>query len=214
MRPSHFIPRRMLLTCLEELFQPSTPTSSALIVVLIGMGGVGKTQLALEYCRHLKDLIIHQAIFWLNASSHNALSLGMQSIAKKLLPEGEIDNPDTAVSLVRDVLSSWTDQWLMVFDNLDNPSELDDILNFFPEGQSGSILITSCLAGSEELGQVMQLDQMEMKSVSNFCFLLKWLIQSSSCRGDCEEIGLSPISYQSGQSIYQKVKASHWRFPG
>ena len=163
MRAPHFISRKSLLTQLEELFQHSTPTSSPLVVVLIGMGGAGKTQLALEYCRHLKDLKAHKAIFWLNASSHNALYQSMESIAKKLLPGREIDDPDMAVMLVKDVLSSWSDPWLLVFDNLDNPSDLDGILDFFPEGPSGSILVTSRYAGSKELGQAMQLDQMELK---------------------------------------------------
>src|ERR1700733_11955252 len=86
MRAPHFISRKTLLTHLVGLFDHSTITSSPLIVVLIGMGGAGKTQLALEYCRYLKDLKPHQAIFWLNASSHNALYQGMGSIAKKLLP--------------------------------------------------------------------------------------------------------------------------------
>ena len=50
----------------------------------------------------------------------------------------------------------------MVFDNLDNPSHLNGILNVFPEGPSGSILVTSCYAGSKELGHAIQLE-MEMQ---------------------------------------------------
>src|ERR1700722_3510150 len=45
---AHFVALKKLLSCLEKLFRPSTTTSSQLIVVLVGMGGSGKTQLALE----------------------------------------------------------------------------------------------------------------------------------------------------------------------
>ena len=52
----HFVNRKALLVRLETNFSPSREvTSSSTIVVLLGMGGAGKTQLALEYCRHVKN---------------------------------------------------------------------------------------------------------------------------------------------------------------
>jgi hypothetical protein len=64
----------------------------------------------------------HRAIFWLDATSHNALYAAMETIAKQLWPERELENSDAAVTLVKDTLSNWSDAWLMVFDNLDKPS--------------------------------------------------------------------------------------------
>ena len=75
----------------------------------------------------------------------------METVAKQLLPDRKFSTRDAAVVLVKDVLSSWSERWLLVFDNLDNPEVLADILSFFPGGHCGSILITSRLAGSEEL---------------------------------------------------------------
>ena len=163
MRAPHFISRRTLLTHLKELFEHSTPTTSPSVVVLIGMGGAGKTQLALEYCRDLKDLKTHRAIFWLDASSHNALYAAIERIAKQLWPERELKDSDAALTLVKDTLSNWSDAWLMVFDNLDRPSDLKGILNFFPDSTRRSILITSRYTGSEVLGQAIKLNEMEMK---------------------------------------------------
>jgi len=85
----------------------------------------------------------------------------MEAVAKQLLPHRVFDNPDGAVALVNDVLSKWSERWLLVFDNLDNPEDLPGIVNFFPASQHGSILITSRLAGSNELGQSIELDYME-----------------------------------------------------
>jgi hypothetical protein len=162
LRAPHFISQKSLLTQLEKLFQHPSPTSSPCTVVLIGMGGAGKTQLALEYCRHLEDLKTHQAIFWLDASSHGAIYAAMETIAKKLWPERELKNSDVALTLVRDTLSNRSDAWLLVFDNLDRPSDLKGIMNFFQRSTKGSILITSRYAGSDDLGQAMKLDKMEM----------------------------------------------------
>jgi hypothetical protein len=85
----------------------------------------------------------------------------MQAIAKRLLPGRIIDDPREAVSLVRRFLSSRTYGWLLVFDNLDNPSDLNDIWSFFPDSNHGSILITSRYAGSTELGDIIDVGRME-----------------------------------------------------
>ena len=161
LRVLHFVHRRALLSRLENLFPPQDTTSSPLIVVLLGMGGAGKTQLALEYCRHVKNSGIFRAVFWLDASSRNALDRSMTAIAECLLPERILRNPNDAVKLVKDILSGWSDRWLLVFDNLDNPLEFRDIAMFFPESHLGFILVTSRFSGAKELGRVIELDRME-----------------------------------------------------
>src|ERR1700722_7445061 len=160
---AHFVARKTLLFRLEKSFQPTTMTSSRSILVLVGMGGAGKTQLALEYCRRLKDSGNLGGIFWLDASSREGLYRAMETIAEQLMPGRVLDNPRAAVSLVRDVLSKWSDGWLMVFDNMDNPSDFDGIQRFFPDSRRGSILVTSRYAGSKELGQFIEVDCMEPK---------------------------------------------------
>jgi len=143
------------------LFDSATTTSTPLIVVVIGMAGVGKTQLALEYCRRMKASRRFGAILWLDASSRDTLYKSMEKVAKQLLPDRVFENADAAVASVNDFLSKWSKQWLLVFDNLDKPEDLPTIPDFFPESHRGSILITSRYAGSKELGQFIDLDRME-----------------------------------------------------
>jgi hypothetical protein len=64
----HFVARETLLTRLEYSFENST-TSPRRVVVLLGMGGAGKTQLALEYCQRMKESGNFRVIFRLDASS-------------------------------------------------------------------------------------------------------------------------------------------------
>ena len=85
----------------------------------------------------------------------------MMAIVKRLLPERILNNPHDTVTLVKDMLLGWSDTWLLVFDNLDNPSYFHDIITFFPESRWGCILVTSRYAGAEELGSVIVLDRME-----------------------------------------------------
>ena len=121
-----------------------------------------------------------RAIFWLDASSRNTLYSSIETSAKHLLPDRVFDTPDAAVASVNEVLSRWTERWLLVFDNLDNPKDLSGIISFFPASQCGCILITSRLAGSNELGQSIELDRMEKEEG------LQLLLQSS--RGGTDEL--------------------------
>ena len=103
------------------------------------MGGAGKTQLALEYCRCMKESRNFRAIFWLDASSRNTLYSSIETAAKQLLPGRVFDNPDATVASVNDFLSRWSERWLLIFYNLDDPEDLPGIVSFFPPSHRGSI---------------------------------------------------------------------------
>ena len=74
--------------------------------MLLGTGGTGKTQLALEYCRQMKNNGNFRGIFWLDASSRNALESSVVAISKQLLPGRIVDNPRKGLKLVTTMLSN------------------------------------------------------------------------------------------------------------
>jgi len=170
------------------------------------MGGAGKTQLSLDYCLRMKDERRFRAIFWLDASSRNTLYGSMETAAKQLHPDRVLDNPEASVTLVKEVLSSWSERWLLVFDNLDNPEDLRGIVNFFPANRHGCILITSRYAGCKELGQSIELDDMEKDEG------LQLLLRSSG--GDTDEreaaeeilnlLGNLPLAIDQGRAYISK----------
>ena len=128
------------------------------IVVLHGLGGVGKTQLALAYAiRHEEK---YTSIFWLNANDENSLRLSFRAVAQQvlkyqpstsLLTGVDLDDLDQVVYAVK----AWLDlqkntRWLMIYDNYDNPrtprnadSSAVDIRRFLPGPNQGSIVITT-----------------------------------------------------------------------
>ena len=156
----NYVERKKLSIRLEELFSNRSRSRSR-IVVLLGMGGTGKTQLALRFCRHMKANGMFRGIFWLDASSRNALESSMLTVCKHLLPGRSLDSPRDGADLVRTTLSDWSEPWLLVFDNLDNLEDIPDIVQFFPDSGRGCILITSRSASSKDLGVVIELQQME-----------------------------------------------------
>ena len=66
----------------EALHSPGAPLSER-IIVLHGLGGIGKTQLAIQYAYiHQKD---YTSVWWVNASTTQTLSEGFLGIAQRLL---------------------------------------------------------------------------------------------------------------------------------
>jgi ATP/maltotriose-dependent transcriptional regulator MalT len=68
-KATKFVSREKELSKMHELLQDH---SSRSCVVLHGLGGIGKTQLAITYARRHKEK--YTAIFWLNANDEDSLS--------------------------------------------------------------------------------------------------------------------------------------------
>ncbi|KAI9768627.1 MAG: hypothetical protein M1840_004824 [Geoglossum simile] len=162
LRVSRFVGRVKLLEEIGVSFASITRDRSCpKIVVLLAMGGQGKTQLALEYCRVARASGRFQAIFWVDASSSNTASHGFETIAAKISNKKWVfKNTEETVAFVKDTLGRWQSPWLIVFDNYDQPGEFGNITAYFPQGETGSILLTSRHAGSERLGVTIRITGM------------------------------------------------------
>lgn len=137
---------------LEDFFQHKSEPSRRSVFVVHGLGGVGKTQLCVEFVRkHMDDF---SAIFWLDGSSKDALRQTLAEAALKLpptLPYSPHENIDAQISLVLHWLSlpNNTD-WLLVLNNIDSDrksisedSQEYGFERFLPLANHGNILITS-----------------------------------------------------------------------
>jgi len=104
---------------------------------LYGLGGVGKTQLALEYAhRFMAD---YDLVWWVPSERAEECSGALADLARKMgLKVG--DNVAEAAEVALEELRRETSpHWLLIFDNADDPKQLEPYL---PSG-SGHVLITS-----------------------------------------------------------------------
>jgi hypothetical protein len=110
---------------------------AALTQVISGLGGIGKTQTALEYAyRHRND---YQAILWTGAADRATLEGGFVEIAQVLaLPEKDAPERSATVAAVQRWLRDHTG-WLLIADNTDDPAVLKGVL---PPGAQGHLLLT------------------------------------------------------------------------
>lgn len=129
------------------------------VVVLHGLGGIGKTQLAVAYLHRHKTL--YSAKFWIDASSDDSIQLSFINIARQVLRQypstaalASVDldgNPARVIEAVTLWLSlPRNTRWLLVYDNYDSPrlpgyadSNAVDLRQYIPQCDHGSILITT-----------------------------------------------------------------------
>ncbi|KAI3322928.1 hypothetical protein HD806DRAFT_544998 [Xylariaceae sp. AK1471] len=152
----HFVARKQELAEMHEKFRGD---GSRRVVVLHGLGGMGKTQLAIEYMKQHKDN--YSAIFWLNIKDENSVKQSFARIAhqiKRQYPSasriGGLDihkDIDETIDAVKAWLSLPNNsRWLLVYDNYDNPKlpsntnlNVINIQNYLPKSYQGSVIITT-----------------------------------------------------------------------
>ncbi|KAH7381067.1 hypothetical protein BKA64DRAFT_647894 [Cadophora sp. MPI-SDFR-AT-0126] len=137
---------------------------SPTIFVLQGMGGCGKSQLALEYCNQARSNQKHMIIVWIDATSPETTLLSFTKVAEAMSKPGfEATEVEENFRFVRKKLDEASQKWLAVFDNFDEPSAFQgkQIKEYFPTTGPGSILVTSRLSEVKMLGHdSLQVDQM------------------------------------------------------
>ncbi len=133
-RNLHFTGRVDTLETLHANLNKGKDT--ALTQALAGLGGIGKTQLALEYAyRYRKD---YSVVWWIRSEEQAVLASDYAALATKLglAPAQE---QEIMIEAVKDYLQQSTG-WLLVFDNV---VEEKDLAPYLPPGGAGNIIITS-----------------------------------------------------------------------
>ncbi|KAJ7060460.1 hypothetical protein C8F01DRAFT_988761 [Mycena amicta] len=114
---------------LESWFQPADEKEQR-VVLLYGLGGAGKTQIALKFIADSRSRFTDQ--FRIDASSQETIEAGYKQISKA---KGLEHTTEAAQAW----LTASDNEWLILFDNADN----GDLEKYLPHCQHGNIIITS-----------------------------------------------------------------------
>ncbi|GAA4014321.1 FxSxx-COOH system tetratricopeptide repeat protein [Streptomyces plumbiresistens] len=145
LRNTSFVGRQTLLRSVEEQLS-AQDTAAVLPHALHGLGGVGKSQLALEYIyTHQHD---YKVVCWIPAERESLILAALATLAAQLgvAPTGQdsLGAPaaNTAVPAVLEALRTGApyDNWLLVFDNAE---DVEAVRNYFPTNGPGKVIVTS-----------------------------------------------------------------------
>src|SRR5215217_3997598 len=162
-RNVHFTGRDDELSDLRRSMVANDPVRR--VQAICGLGGVGKTQLAIEYVYRNRDH--YKIVWWMNADEGATLALGYAKLATQLgmkIPEGT--SLDDIRHALRRVLNERND-WLLIFDNA---AGVEDVKNYLPQDRTGHVLITSRNPNWESIARPFPLRP--MKRVDSVQFLL------------------------------------------
>lgn len=194
-RNPFFTGREDLLLQLHEHLTANQTTALAQSQAIHGLGGIGKTQVAIEYAYRYRDE--YTSVLCLNAQSAESLLTEYVTLADLLhLPQPEKD--EHYQSRLIALIHQWfvqQDHWLLILDNAD---DLQAIHPFIPTGGKGHLIITT---REYATGSLANLPIEKMNQEEGISFLLrraKMLLPNAS---------LATVSQQNRSQAEAIVKA-------
>jgi tetratricopeptide (TPR) repeat protein/transcriptional regulator with XRE-family HTH domain len=164
---------------------------------LYGLGGVGKTQIALEYA--YRYALEYNAVFWIGAETSETIVSGLLHIAEVLqLPGRDDKDQQRVVAAVQRWLTTHN-QWLLIWDNVE---DLALFRRSLPPTRQGAILITM---RRQALGTLARgIDLLPMEQEDGILFLLrrtKILQPEVTSEQMCQFASQMPSSYTAAAEL-------------
>ncbi|KAF2969313.1 hypothetical protein GQX73_g4250 [Xylaria multiplex] len=133
-----FFGRHAIMKQIDNHLTPTDTNSRLSSIALYGLGGIGKTQIALAYAyQKLNDL---DAVFWISAEDAYSVQLSFSRVAVDALklPAAHAHAHQENMLLVRNWLQTIPAKWLLTFDNVDSCEVVD---NYWPNAKHGAVLV-------------------------------------------------------------------------
>ncbi|KAL6414269.1 kinesin light chain [Ilyonectria robusta] len=145
-RNQDFVGREVILEQLLMIVPPAADEGVCQRTSIQGLGGVGKTQIALEAAFRVRQQHQDCSVFWVPAMDKASIENAYLEIGKSLKVEGLDRDHADIMTLVRAALDQDATNWLLVIDNIDDSSLLfgaAHLAGYLPSNPRGSILLTT-----------------------------------------------------------------------
>ncbi|KAL2817330.1 hypothetical protein BJX63DRAFT_385723 [Aspergillus granulosus] len=207
-----FIGREDDLNHLWDYLQPRS-SQTRRVAVLHGLGGIGKTQLAIHFARKYKDNFT--AIFWLSGKDRSALILSLSSCFSRTLQQpmknrakNEEEAEQRASQVLQWLATPGNNKWLIIFDNIDQYAPLPDynacgydICEFFPKTDHGSIIITSRSQRLIEVGKSFPIEKLTQRDATQLLLLTSGFSAQEVARAEGEQDMIAIMNQLDGLSL-------------
>jgi hypothetical protein len=210
-----FTGREEVLTRLADTLKASQPTALSQPQAISGLGGIGKTQIAVEYAYRYRQN--YQTVLWTRAETREALVSGYLAIAERLnLPEKDEQDQMAAIEAVLRWLKTHT-QWLLILDNAD---DLSVVREFLPSVFGGHIVLTTRAQAMGRLANRVEVETMELDVATLFLLRRASLISPdaplehalvadiATARMICEELGGLPLALDQAGAYIEETQCT------
>ncbi|HLZ60545.1 MAG TPA: NB-ARC domain-containing protein, partial [Ktedonosporobacter sp.] len=159
--PSHrnpfFTGREMILANLRQFLTTAKTATLTQPQAISGLGGIGKTQIALEYAYRYGEG--YQAVLWVRAESRDVLTSDFAALAPLLgLSEKDTQDQGWAIAAVKEWLANLT-RWLLILDNIE---DLQLVSDFIPIQAQGHVLLTTRAQATGSMAHLIEVDALDI----------------------------------------------------
>jgi hypothetical protein len=149
----HFIARDQELVDIRETLHGGQDrfhtAGDRTVAILHGLGGIGKTQLAVAHAKRYRHS--YSSVLWFNIKDDQSIRSSFRQVAAQIqqahpsafsisLANGDTD--ETIVAVKAWLSRPWNTRWLLIYDNYDTPDAID-IAPFFPDAYQGAVVVTT-----------------------------------------------------------------------
>jgi tetratricopeptide (TPR) repeat protein len=192
-----FTGRNELMEQLEQRLSQEN-VAAVLPAVLHGMGGVGKSQIAIEYVyRHLAD---YDIVWWVPSEQLALILASLIKLGNRLGLGLDIGlEVNTAVPQVREALRSGEpySNWLIVFDNAET---IDTVRDYLPESGPGKVLVISRNPARTALAQTLEVDVFTRQESIRLLQRRNQRLSDEDCDRLAEALGDLPLAIEHGSA--------------
>ena len=176
---------------------------AALVQAIAGLGGIGKTQIAIEYAyRREKD---YRVVWWIRAEQPTTLDIDFAALADALgLPVKGISEQQAIVEAVR----RWLDQnkgWLLIFDNAEDQKSIGAYL---PRHRQGHVIITSRNQAWGSLARTLPVEVMTHAEARDFLARGEASVDERRGADLVEELGCLPLALAHAKAFMDETGTS------
>lgn len=208
-RNPRFTGRKQFLETLKEKLFDQISAQYNHRVALYGLGGIGKTQITIEYIYSNESL--YDRIFWITAIDQAALLSGYQRIAQLVSLSVP---PDSKLTDVAKYVMSWLrrqERWLIILDNLDVIEVADGFLP--PVGPNKHTLITTRNPNSDGIpAEGLEVPLLDNEEAVELLVKLSKVPTSEDAVRIVDELGYLPLAIEQAAAYVREVARDFTRY--